>query len=710
MLVEESLNLHLRVNGYDSIPACLSSDFQPVQLEPGTTCDENDEECILGFYQELCVHFIERGSSICPQNYDLFSLFFQEIQSLINCIQLVSSSGNLLEADDPRQRAFTELELECETVFPGMEFMLQQLLFYLGSINIDYTSSTDYLFSIYSDRAYHQIALQNIQDCILVTDEFINLDACELIEDGFPTVCESEMIPITVDRGCPNTEISVRYDEFKDYCFTIAQTTEIDGLYDLFEPISVTQLQIWEAVVDRHVENLEIFPEYCLVNVDRLFDEELEIFSDLVTAINTFSEIMIVSNFFYNCVALQRRIDSIRDPTIHMEFDLIGPSRFDMIVYFEENFNREELNDNAFECTSQIFEWEDRTENSVGLINSFTIEGEGNLRKSIKTYILHITFSPYPRYYQCNGVSVLGNTPVTTSLNIGYRTNVWLSPIYVATFKLTRPWLEFPDLAQQVFEITQYIQSVWPGLIRFEIYSIKNHLQIPNGMTMDLMLNIEQINNPAIEQTEQNTFELMKTITNQLATAAEDIQQFAIKSIIYCFSQLLDNTPNFNWRTVLVGQRASTDDRCLNENILPYTRKCRGDMVIGAEWEDFNEADKNCLAQSLINIITLELFEMERLLLSGQADVTEVLSRLLAITSNPESVIAVDLILIARNIELTQTLYNATTRDEGELITDIINNIMDFDEMLISEAAAAELNTTNILLQSLDIAVHQVAK
>lgn len=198
-----------------------------------------------------------------------------------------------------------------------------------------------------------------------------------------------------------------------------------------------------------------------------------------------------------------------------------------------------------------------------------------------------------------------------------------------------------------------------------------------------------------------------------------------VRSTQYCL-------PENHWPRASLGEISSTVKFCLQNNGLPLTRKCLGNFMEGAYWEDISHIAASCFGPTNGNAKTKELFDMYAMKISkkypekAMQNVREILE------NNIKELIPADLHYMAKIIRKTvKTVlkqYNFTTTEQcnnslisvveqnatpphnmSDIISEIdriFNYLLNVDQKILQSARV--LNSTNILLDTFELIVDEI--
>ncbi|XP_002073902.3 uncharacterized protein LOC6651029 [Drosophila willistoni] len=190
-----------------------------------------------------------------------------------------------------------------------------------------------------------------------------------------------------------------------------------------------------------------------------------------------------------------------------------------------------------------------------------------------------------------------------------------------------------------------------------------------------------------------------------------------VRSTEYCFPTAVDDESKNLWMQAVRGQSATTQQLCLQESGLPFTRLCQGDFIHGASWAPIKDIEcqqeSTKITQSLYSLETSKLVKVspEKIVQKARTIIEENKKDLVAadihFTSNimQASVKSLmDLNFIPKNAipeELLKktAIWKNATRD----FMAIYNYLIDVKEDIIK--MSAKLNSTNKLLEAFENAM-----
>ncbi|XP_017139769.1 uncharacterized protein LOC108154146 [Drosophila miranda] len=217
-----------------------------------------------------------------------------------------------------------------------------------------------------------------------------------------------------------------------------------------------------------------------------------------------------------------------------------------------------------------------------------------------------------------------------------------------------------------------------------------------------------------VSKISDNTFSSIRVYKKLMKMNSDLIT--VIRSIEYCFPDIFssNNLMNSHWMQVRRGEKGTAQILCLQNNGIPYTRRCEGDFVHGAYWELLTQSI-NCkhaqdITQILYNLESTRLIE-----LTPEKVVQEVKS---LIKDHKQKIGPGDVYLISniiqvslRNLSIPNVVWsNGVVPELGQnpakwksVIHDIIeiyNILTDLDVDVISRSA--DLNSTNKFLETFE--------
>lgn len=188
-----------------------------------------------------------------------------------------------------------------------------------------------------------------------------------------------------------------------------------------------------------------------------------------------------------------------------------------------------------------------------------------------------------------------------------------------------------------------------------------------------------------------------------------------VRSTEFCF-------PENEWILARVGQSATTNKFCLQKNGLPITRRCLGDFVSGAYWEQLKFYD--CINVQETNLITENLNSREMIKKSKYQPQKALKDVRKLLESNLKKLIPADLYYLAkiirnsiRTILKSSTVqFNSYSKEPFTLngiseitveIVRIFNYLLEVNDHVIRPSIA--LNSTNILLDAFEYLIDQIS-
>lgn len=190
-----------------------------------------------------------------------------------------------------------------------------------------------------------------------------------------------------------------------------------------------------------------------------------------------------------------------------------------------------------------------------------------------------------------------------------------------------------------------------------------------------------------------------------------------VRSTEFCF-------PEDQWVLARIGQLATISKFCLQSNGLPFTRKCLGDFVGGAYWEEVSSATPDCITE-LPSQITENLYIMDITKAPKKEPEKAVKDIRKLLESNLKNIIPADLHYLAKIIGNTiKSIFKAQSGPANNLTTSntppthnlsettiemvrIFNYLMEVKESVIRPSIV--LNSTNILLDAFEYLIDQMA-
>ncbi|XP_037931687.1 uncharacterized protein LOC119666481 [Teleopsis dalmanni] len=203
-------------------------------------------------------------------------------------------------------------------------------------------------------------------------------------------------------------------------------------------------------------------------------------------------------------------------------------------------------------------------------------------------------------------------------------------------------------------------------------------------------------------------YELLRTLVEHRGVKIAG----TVKSTEYCFPETfrMNNSAENQWLLAQLDQTVTTQQLCLQQNGLPVTRKCQGNFLYGATWED--AAQKNLLCIDQKDTITQNLYQLVAKKVPKKTPVKAVENVKTLLERNIDNLIPADFYYMAKIMQGTvKSIFsnnttsnvthgvkhiNKTTSD----IVQIYNYLMEVKESVIKPSIV--LNSTNILLDSFE--------
>lgn len=521
--------------------------------------------------------------------------------------------------------------------------------------------------------------------------KYLDLDTDNVFQyEALTEICEYEFQPIIESTTCAvGNQYASLFDFFESKCYELvllpgwASDPDSYASAQLFQPLTVPNLNIFLEFVRNDLIGRE---HLCLVDLKDLHIPQV---SNGIATINHKGEIFV--NGDYNCVIEVHRNSAHSEASVDLNLEFKKTNHEVHLIVSNKDYLYRPYKDPNFGIQCRMIGYDDVLE--LELLSEM-MENSTGIEKTRFDIKLN---SLYPQKYYCESVTINGRR-IRSPEVIGF------GDIQRRMFAVIL--LVHLDINNNVKDV---LDAALTDTYHYRICSIDDsaegkvdernvHLFIESTATDDIT--------GSDVYDDQKTYEVMMTTREFLrGLDRAGISFISIKSIKYCFAQLLQHSPQFVWRSVQIGRRSSTDDNCLNERTIPHTRKCLGDIVFGGEWEDFSEEEKICKDKKTLSRRTLDLFEDERYLLINPQAATEILYKLADPGMNYPKFIPVDVLQLGQiieRLELLGTFENSlNTNNSLDLVT-IIDKVARMSMKILSEVAQVDLGTTNIVLESLD--------
>lgn len=203
----------------------------------------------------------------------------------------------------------------------------------------------------------------------------------------------------------------------------------------------------------------------------------------------------------------------------------------------------------------------------------------------------------------------------------------------------------------------------------------------------------------------------------------------SVRSIEFCF-------PENDWALARIGQSATKTEFCLKQNGLPATRKCLGNFLIGAYWENDISSNYKCINDVKETLITKNLYNIDVKKISKEDPEKAVKEVRKLLESHMKNLIPADLyylakiirnsvntlfkdVFITKNVSQTtlHTLHSNYTHQSGiyannfsETTVDIVrifNYLLEVNDSVIRPSII--LNATNILLDTFEYLIDYIS-
>lgn len=167
--------------------------------------------------------------------------------------------------------------------------------------------------------------------------------------------------------------------------------------------------------------------------------------------------------------------------------------------------------------------------------------------------------------------------------------------------------------------------------------------------------------------------------------------------------------PKLTWPLINVGETIAPNELCLLRNGLPLTRKCVGDFVYGGKWEDLLPEKLKCINKDVLTLHTKRLHSYNKNI--TQNETTGIIHNMTSISSHFEQLIPADLFYISKTVQQlsnTEQIIDVSDLTDKYKLTLLLNNLMNVNISFV-QMSQRSLNTTNILLDSFDNLLNQLA-
>lgn len=656
-------------------PLCVDHNYNVIEgvecVTTETSADPLLYQCYQAYYKKHCKHLISSDyvNYVCywstsqhfltNYKHNCIDIFKTALGAVEKCSEVISV--NITKSENPELFTFIELyRLKYEFLKSPNNWMRSEVLGTLEWVQLR-NYKEECIVRSGDDSNYHFTQVEG--------DSCTNLLLCEAYKNT--SIIKRDEI------NCGADEYSKSPIGNTEYCYSIVTNRTIASevpLKDVLEANSIQDLVLLKELLKFHLLNET---SKCLVNVSSLK------LGFQMAAIH--ADGILYANEEHNCIIRRTPPSYLQsDSDMYLNFDEAN-SQLSMIIYtypISQTFHLYGTEyGQVIECVTKDT-GESVTYRTV-FISFNTIV--------VSKFVLDLV-SKYPRVYACSYVKNPNEMVFSNEVRAHGDT---VNPYFAVRF-------HYYSKLETEFEksfIKGYIADRIPGNIYFEIYTVTRI----NEATAEILLHLEDVSgNYNGVMDENDTYQLMISLENQLGLMDDHhLQYVSINNVHICFTIEAEPSRKFNWMSVPVGHRSSTDENCLNEKYLPYTRLCRGDLIVGGEWEEFDEDGRFCQDKDNIQQQTIQLFAIKNSIRTSNVINNSVISDLLNVTSNQLNVLPVDFIQVAEILQLSVSKI-VPGQEVAADIVDVVDNIMLFRNDTIRDATFANLNSTNILLDSLD--------
>ncbi|XP_055679519.1 uncharacterized protein LOC129787776 [Lutzomyia longipalpis] len=416
----------------------------------------------------------------------------------------------------------------------------------------------------------------------------------------------------------------------------------------------------------------------------------------------------------YNCKACVSVVKIIT-PEIYVVFHQERQA-LELIVYSEEFLWRRDEDDSGVTCFTDAggntlltnvrkdLIWKDKikTTDIIGQSNNFIRE---YITKSI--YQLEFEYST-PGHYWCEGLSLPDFKEVKSRQVVAYEEYDGTVYSFRATMNCNKCERGFTK--KELKELSKNFKSFLKKFDSHEklfgdakVMQIKN---IPQDSTK-----LEVIFHVVVEYNDFS-FNCPQNITHHICTLygiqrdleiitrnashSEKHDQFkniTVRHTAFCLPYRSSQTNEDYWMSAEIGERSVLQNLCLTTNLLPVYRICKGDFIIGAQWDE--DHVPICHEMEIPNL-TQKLFELDNsnknssTIIDEMQEIVEVDSR---------EIIPADLYIVGTLLRKcameASNIIEFGLKEVGKILS-ILSHIMEVNET--TARASQVLNSTNVLM------------
>lgn len=652
-----------------SQPSCLDEKFNRVS---------SDSEC----EYESCKYFIsDNNASNCPVN-------FEEISSneTVICVKidLLQDSRNNYSPKDCEKIEHKIMQTDNYTVYTVLVHLIRRRAFENRSIaSIEWYDNADLHFNVLllNDFSFECISLNEAR-------QMISFENCSNV----PVLCQPQSV--LQELACPHpNQYGTLLEPYESNCYefeflaVLEDQREKFEAFELFRPTSALNFHVFFEFVRSGLISEE---HWCLVDVS---DLEIPSIKDNVTTINHKGEIFL--NGHYNCVIKvhKNRENPEWSTELFLEFSE-NNYEFNLIVYNVDYIKRPDNDPNyGIECRMDGYGHSEVLD--IEPVEKIYVELTGLTQSFFKIKLSDLE-TRYPHKFWCEAQTITGRQLRTVDV-IGFADTI------DAVFTIVLNVVVGPDDT-----VESILDRAFFNQFQYGIYSIES---TGVGNVKRVILHVEAIEDlneevhylVAIQKIYDNMMDLKEHLEG---FDNEHINFVSIKSVRYCFLQLIPDALKGKWHNCRTKHTIASDSSCLTDLFLPYTRKCIGDLVLGGEWENSAERSQLCREITEVGSFSVNLFEIEQILLNNTNETSAAFDRLCTVMKEvrEDRLISINVIQLGNIFELLalQRRKWLSHPSQSSRFVNMVNTITKASRKVVSQASLLDLNTTNIILDTLD--------
>uniref|UniRef100_A0A1B0CWX0 G protein-coupled receptor n=2 Tax=Lutzomyia longipalpis TaxID=7200 RepID=A0A1B0CWX0_LUTLO len=419
----------------------------------------------------------------------------------------------------------------------------------------------------------------------------------------------------------------------------------------------------------------------------------------------------------YNCKACVNVVKMFT-PELHVVFHQ-DHQVLELIVYSEEFLWRKDDDDSGVTCFTDAgyntllsnvekdLVWSDKikTTDIIGQNNKFARE---YITKSI--YQLEIKYDT-PGHYWCEGLSIPDFKVVKSPRVVAYEEKDGTVFSFRALMncsdyskyrkgftkkKLKKIAEDFKDVLKKYDKDNELIEDAKIMRIQ-EIPQDSSHLEV----IFHVLVEYDNFTFPCPQNITHHICTLhgiqkdLEIIAKNASNSKEHkkFKNITVRHTAFCLPYNSTQTNQEHWVSAGIGERSVLQHLCLTTNLLPDYRVCRGDFIIGAQWDE----DHTPMCHEMkVPEITQRLFELDNsdndasTIIDGMQEITEV---------DAGDIIPADLFFVGQLTRRLATEVSNGTEFGLEDVEKIISVLSHTTEVNEKTAKASQiLNSTNTLL------------